>query len=127
MNFLSHMFGRPRPPAFSRRKEWEKLKSNLEGMHWHPGAMDETAHHESNGESNGTTCCDIKAAMVGTTRIKEIAGIIENKLRVFGLESPRHFTCQRHMENDEYAFRFTDSGIDALARKGIKIAEKKPH
>ncbi len=102
MHFLKRIFGRKRTPSFSHRKEWEKLETNLASLKWSAG--------ENFAE--------------GVTNIREIAGIIENKLRIFDFENPRHFTINRAAERDEYTFRFTASGLAGLSKKGIKIPGK---
>lgn len=99
---MKRMLGRKRTPSFSYKKEWEKLENNLASLKWSAG--------EDFAE--------------GVTSIREIAGIIENKLRIFGFESPSHFSISRAAEQDEYTFRFSASGLANLSKKGIKIPGK---
>ena len=108
--------------TFSKKKELDKLKKIFTEVKW---------RDPSPAETEGFTKISPQETIVivAVTTIREIGGIIDNRLRVFDFLSPEHFifkkfTSNAKSEKDDYVIGFTDAGHKLLLRKGLKAESK---
>lgn len=103
--------------TFSKKKEFEKLKKILTEVRWREPQQNEVDEF--------TKISNRPVVVVAITNIKELAGIVDNRLRVFDFKTPedfisKKFTTNVKSEKDDYVIGFTDSGAKMLERKALK-------
>ncbi len=119
MRLLDIIFGHgPGKKVFNKKEEFQKFKRAVEELRWtEPNSALFPKENLKIPFPAG------ELTMMGVTTIKEIHGIIENKMRIFGLNSPKDFVCWRNMgasEKDEYFVGLTKEGEKMLSRMGVK-------